>query len=225
MSNTGENGGTPLLNPDRIKAKRANAEKLKQIALSNYNSAYPDTWHAVAEKNEVNYNALMGAVKRLKKAGYMPKRMARPIVDPRTLQNAALEPAEMGSGTDAPAKAAEVELFEALAELDPAKRRARLDYIAQTAPAAVQVQAIKLREDLDRIQAVSVGPPTPSTEAEWDQRLGLILLAAGPERVQRAINWAAAQTTQAEAQSGQETPSPSEEQASPEPSNGGSGVG
>lgn len=70
--------------------------------------------------------------------------------------------------------------FSGIDVLDADKRRRGLSYLAQTAPPAVQVQAHKALEDMERAQGTVVGPPPPQSDAEVTSRLAALLDAAGP---------------------------------------------
>jgi len=70
--------------------------------------------------------------------------------------------------------------FSRIDVLSAEERRRGLSYLAQTAPPAVQVQAHKALEDMERAQGVMVGPPPPQSDEEVTSRLAAILGAAGP---------------------------------------------
>lgn len=71
--------------------------------------------------------------------------------------------------------------FSGIEVLDAEKRRRGLSFLAQTAPPAVQVQAHKALEDMERSQGVMVGPPPPQSDDEVTARLAALLGAAGPK--------------------------------------------
>lgn len=178
------------------RARKENAFRLKQLIVENYNSPVPISWNELARKHGYGEATVRGAVKRLKERGFLPKKLetayfAPPIVStpvPAPITEVPLEAPRMPSEGKTPSdEAPPPEIVEALVELDPAKRRARLDYLSVHAPPATQVRAIQLREELDRLQSVNIGPPPPETEDAMDARLEVIFRAVGPERVQRVL--------------------------------------
>jgi len=71
--------------------------------------------------------------------------------------------------------------FSAINVLSSDERRRGLSYLAQTAPPAVQVQAHKALEDMERAQGTVVGPPPPQSDEELVDRIAVILDGAGAE--------------------------------------------
>jgi len=139
----------------------------------------------IAAELGVNIQSVREVVSRLRKRGRIPG-------SDRQTTNAASPAAGTrrpvtGGPTTSPLdleeaiRRAELGDFSGISVLDAEQRRRGLSYLAQTAPPAVQVQAHKALEDMERSQGSVVGPPPPTTDPETITRLAILLDAAGAE--------------------------------------------
>lgn len=152
------------------------------------------TYHQMAHDLKCEVSSMMQVASRLRKRGrlapnpaYPPKpRRVTPLVPlaqgpAATDLNAPPTPEEslVWLTQEAMTKAANGD-FSGINVLTQDERRRGLSYLAQTAPPAVQVQAHKALEEMERAQGTVVGPPPPQSDEELTTRLSALLEAAGP---------------------------------------------
>lgn len=172
--------------------KRRKSGELSALVVSE--ALKPDrmSWDDFAIKHNLSRSTVYTVVKKMKKAGRIPKTRLHQQKSTLTKDGKPIWEANL------PQKAAPAapisELIEALGDssaLNPATRRAILAIIATQSTDTNKISAITKLEELDRQAGNRIGPPPPETEDEYVARLGQILRLAGPEMVQKAVNWAA----------------------------------
>jgi hypothetical protein len=183
----------PAMTPEmvlKVKATKARIPELEKLVLNNANSPSPVSWRQLALDEGVALNTILRIVKAYRQINRIPGSfVSRTWRPPKTIVVPAA-PTEPKNG--------KFDLSEAILTLlgtgdaqDPLIRRKMLALIAAHSTDNNRLGAISKLEELDRMSGARIGPPEPQTDEEYAARLGLILYAAGPERTQMAINWAA----------------------------------
>lgn len=159
---------------------------IKRAVLENAASPNPRSPLELAAELGVRPDSVYECISRLRRQGRL-----KPS-DRQTVARAAPPTARPNAG-DAPGDGGQLDPQKLLIDLasevvlsDDDRRRV-LSRLARVAPGAVQVQAIRALEDMDRQQGRQVGPPPPSTDEEMIYRAARVLECVGRRNGEEAI--------------------------------------
>lgn len=159
---------------------------IKQVVIENAASPNPRSPQELAEALGVRVDSIYECMSRLRRRGMLKPSERQSIVgaSARSSESHARVSAPDSSTLDPQVLLVDLGSEVVLSDED---RRRVLSRIARAAPGAVEVQAIKALEDMDRQQGRQVGPPAPSSDEEQIYRAARVLECVGRKNGEAAV--------------------------------------